>query len=154
MLVKTIAWHRQGDKPLSEPMMDSLLTHICVIRPQWVKMSSTGCQTSYSGFNVFGMLPTHCHRNVTFWTLFRKELRNNPQIHPSSSSYLPRDRLNHDDVIKWKHFRVTGLLRGKINGHRWIPRTKTGDTELTKSWVKTGDADDSRRHISLIMTAL
>ena len=26
-----------GDKPLSEPMMVSLLTHICVTRPQWVK---------------------------------------------------------------------------------------------------------------------
>ena len=33
-LVQTIAWHRPGDKPLSEPMMVSLLTHICVTRPQ------------------------------------------------------------------------------------------------------------------------
>ena len=32
-----MAWRRSGDKPLSEPMMDSLLTHICVTRPQWVK---------------------------------------------------------------------------------------------------------------------
>ena len=31
-----MAWHRRGDKPLSEPMMISLLTHICVTRPQWV----------------------------------------------------------------------------------------------------------------------
>ena len=31
-----MAWRRPGDKPLSEPMMDSLLTHICVTRPQWV----------------------------------------------------------------------------------------------------------------------
>ena len=29
------AWCRSGDKPLSEPMMDNLLTHICVTRPQW-----------------------------------------------------------------------------------------------------------------------
>ena len=35
-LVQIIAWRRPGDKPLSEPMMVSLLTHICVIRPQWV----------------------------------------------------------------------------------------------------------------------
>ena len=27
-----------GAKPLSEPMMVSLLTHICVTRPQWVKI--------------------------------------------------------------------------------------------------------------------
>ena len=35
-LVQIMAWRRAGDKPLSEPMMVSLLTHICVTRPQWV----------------------------------------------------------------------------------------------------------------------
>ena len=29
-------WFRSGDKPLSEPMMVSLLTDICVTWPQWV----------------------------------------------------------------------------------------------------------------------
>ena len=33
-LVQVMAWRRPGDKPLSEPMMDSLPTHICVTRPQ------------------------------------------------------------------------------------------------------------------------
>ena len=36
-LVQIMAWRRPGDKPLSEPMTVSLLTHICVTRPQWVK---------------------------------------------------------------------------------------------------------------------
>ena len=40
-LVQIMAWHRPGDKPLSEPMMISLLTHICVTRPQWVKQYIT-----------------------------------------------------------------------------------------------------------------
>ena len=35
-LVQIMAWCRSGDKPLSEPMMVSLSTHICVTRPQWV----------------------------------------------------------------------------------------------------------------------
>ena len=35
-LVQIMAWRRPGDKPLSEPMMVRLLTHICVIRPQWL----------------------------------------------------------------------------------------------------------------------
>ena len=35
-LVQIMAWRRSGDKPLSESMMASLLTHICVTRPQWV----------------------------------------------------------------------------------------------------------------------
>ena len=33
-LVQIMAWRRSGDKPLSEPMMVSLLTHICVTRSQ------------------------------------------------------------------------------------------------------------------------
>ena len=36
-LVQIMAWCRPGDKPLSETMMVSLPTHICVARPQWVK---------------------------------------------------------------------------------------------------------------------
>ena len=36
-LVKIMAWRRPGDKPLSEPMMVSLLTYIWVTRPEWVK---------------------------------------------------------------------------------------------------------------------
>ena len=39
-LVQIMAWHRPGDKPLSEPVMVSLLTHICVTRPQWVNVKS------------------------------------------------------------------------------------------------------------------
>ena len=39
-LVRIMVWRRPGDKPLSEPMMDSLPTHICVIRPQWVNAIS------------------------------------------------------------------------------------------------------------------
>ena len=35
-LVRIMAWRRPGDKPLSEPVMVSLLTHICGTRPQWV----------------------------------------------------------------------------------------------------------------------
>ena len=35
-LVRIMAWRLSGDRPLSEPRMVSLLTHICVTRPQWV----------------------------------------------------------------------------------------------------------------------
>ena len=37
-LVQIMAWHRLGDKPLSEPIMSILLMHICVTLPQWVKI--------------------------------------------------------------------------------------------------------------------
>ena len=38
-----MASRRPGDKPLSEPRMESLLTHICVTRPQWVNMQMIWC---------------------------------------------------------------------------------------------------------------
>ena len=42
-LVQIMARRRPGDKPLSEPMMVRLPTHICVTRPQWVnKMGPWG----------------------------------------------------------------------------------------------------------------
>ena len=40
-LVQIMAWRRSGDKPLIEPMVVSLLTHICVTRPQWVKFDTS-----------------------------------------------------------------------------------------------------------------
>ena len=36
-LVQIMAWRWSGDRPLSEPTMASLLMHICITRPQWVK---------------------------------------------------------------------------------------------------------------------
>ena len=41
LVVKLMAWHRPGDKPLSKPMMVSLRTHICVTRPQCVKTTQS-----------------------------------------------------------------------------------------------------------------
>ena len=71
-LVQILAWRRSGGTPLSEPMMVSLLTHICVTRPQWFKWTlddlgalqwhnlsiirsqisncATICATAYSGW--------------------------------------------------------------------------------------------------------
>ena len=43
-----MAWRRPGDKPLSGPMMVSLLTHICVTRPQWVNVGNEPIVSSAS----------------------------------------------------------------------------------------------------------
>ena len=42
--VQIMAWRRSGDKPLSGPMMVSLLTHVCVTRPHCVK---TACDNDH-----------------------------------------------------------------------------------------------------------
>ena len=46
-LFQIMAWRRPGDKPLSEPMMVSLTTHVCVTRPQWVKNMAWCCCVLY-----------------------------------------------------------------------------------------------------------
>ena len=50
-LVQIKAWRRPGDKPLSEPMMVRLPTHICVTRPQWVN----NCIQSFNLWTSFWM---------------------------------------------------------------------------------------------------
>ena len=60
-----MAWRCPGDKPLYKPMMVSLLTHICVTRPQWVKYSSlkTTTLTENSKGNLWGAVQSieFCH---------------------------------------------------------------------------------------------
>ena len=42
-LVQVMAWRRPGDKPLSEPMVVRLPTHMYVTRPQWVNRQFYWC---------------------------------------------------------------------------------------------------------------
>ena len=51
-LVWIMAWRRPGDKPLSEPMMVRLPTHICVTRPQWVKVLSVFSRDLFQIFTI------------------------------------------------------------------------------------------------------
>ena len=50
--------------------------------------------------------------------------------------------LKHDDVIKWKHFRVTGPLCGEFTGHRRILLTKASSAEL---WCNFFDLQLNKR---------
>ena len=50
-LVQIMAWRHPGDKPLSEPMLVSWLTHICITWPQWVN-PETFCPL---------LVANHCH---------------------------------------------------------------------------------------------
>ena len=65
-----MAWHRPGDKPLSEPMMLILLTHICASRPQWVKLYIQGSSSSTffqaSDMSEYHRLAIFCI-NVSGW---------------------------------------------------------------------------------------
>ena len=67
-LVQIMAWHPSGDKPLSEPMMVSLLTHICVTRPQWVKCH---CRAQ-NKIQFYEILPEVKHTDIRTSTLHHK----------------------------------------------------------------------------------
>ena len=85
-LVQIMAWRRPGDKPLSEPMMLSLLTLICVTRPQWViKMNSC----------IYVFLSTPYQQNKThtpwFWGFYNYAWRNGSlESFLKGSVYSPR----------------------------------------------------------------
>ena len=51
-LVQIMAWRRSGDKPLSEPMIVSLLTNICGARPQWVNLPRLLASTYLSHMKI------------------------------------------------------------------------------------------------------
>ena len=57
---------------------------------------------------------------------------------------------NHD-VIKWKHFRVTGHLCGDFTGHRWKGRWRGAlmfsfICAWINGWVNNGEAGDLSHH--------
>ena len=52
-LVHIMTWRRPGDKLLSEPLILSLLTHICVTRPQCVSLGSICCSSVNNFYAVF-----------------------------------------------------------------------------------------------------
>ena len=56
-LFRIMAWRRPGDKPLSEPMMVSSLTHICVTRPQWVNSAAIFYKRRLIIMNCLQFLP-------------------------------------------------------------------------------------------------
>ena len=62
-LVQIIAWHLPGDKSLSEPMMVSLPTHICVIQPQWVKTAGPALE-GFINHNITGISQ---HNHIQYW---------------------------------------------------------------------------------------
>ena len=69
-LVPIMAWRRPGDKPLSEPMMVSLPTHICVTQPQWVKQSMALFSCYYFLPNLYATGSYFFLSNFIFWYCF------------------------------------------------------------------------------------
>ena len=85
-LVQKMAWHRPADTPLSEPMMVSLLTHICVTRPLWVKQlkaSKTPDWTVEYEIMLLGQIPfsTNSKMIMNFNPQFQNDYHSRPISH-------------------------------------------------------------------------
>ena len=106
-LVQIMAWCRLGDKPLSEPMLVCLLTHICVTRPQWVNVD----------MDKLSKLLALCEGN--------------PQVNirvPHKSPTVLRFSIQYDDYIEnicsTRTYTLTDIYKGPVyiiticDGHR------------------------------------
>ena len=82
-LVQVMAWRRPGGKPLSEPMMVRLPTHMCVTLPQSVKSLSKNTVAANTvgvinqDINLFHLSICYikvCHWYVT-WTIYTYQIK-------------------------------------------------------------------------------
>ena len=110
-LVQIMAWCRPGDKPLSEPMLVFVPTHICVTRPQWVKR-------------------TWHDRHGTLIHAMTSQRASNAEIMIVCPSWNHKtSEINHEKFawliihVLWfpwwrgnYHFRITGSLWGESTG--------------------------------------
>ena len=60
-----MAWCRPGDKPSSELMMVSLVMHICVTRPHWVKKAWKATCAQLNMFLIVEIWHVHMHEWVS-----------------------------------------------------------------------------------------
>ena len=92
-----MAWRRPGNKPLSELMMVSLLTHICVTQSQWV---------NYSGISLF-----HHWKGLTYDVIHNQGI-------PSARVYEHRPYDKHIYEL-WKSICTLGVVTLPLTEAIW-----------------------------------
>ena len=97
-LVQIMAWRWPGDKPLSEPTIIKLLTHICIPQPQWVKakeivkkyweFSFEPCSCSHMklSYSTIGFIVHYYTNEIIFFHRIRVPL---PSLSYQSSDIVP-----------------------------------------------------------------
>ena len=93
-LVQIMAWRRPGDKPFSEPMIVSLLTHTCVTRPQWVNADKCNLQITRGHLSI--KMPSYQYRH--------SHSHNN---HYNGNPYLERTSLYWDRAQDLSQYTMT-----------------------------------------------
>ena len=114
-LVQIMARCRPGDKPLSEPMMIILLTHICVTRPQWIKCLCATLQWRHNERDgVSNDQPHDCLLNH----LFRRRSKKTSKLcvtglsegnSPVTGEFPAQRASNAENVSIWWRHHVSGV---------------------------------------------
>ena len=162
VLVQIMAWRRPDDKPLSEPMMVSLPTHVCVIRPQWVNLlrPNDNMLNAVLPRNAFVrcLQAKFTRSNIDWSWVIVANCLNMHDENASNMLFNLRTRpqyVKHDDVIKWKHFPrywplVRGIHRSSVNsphkGQLRGPLMFSLICAWINGWVNNCEAGDLRRH--------
>ena len=101
--VQIMAWHQLSDKPLCEPIMVNLLTHLCITRSQWVKFLNQVNITrasSHPDDNQTRRSNTHlqCQDDVNITSINR--LVDKPTT--NNSEKLQQQQKKHNINLDWK----------------------------------------------------
>ena len=126
-LLQIMAWRRPDDKPLSEPMMVNLLTHTCVIRPQWVNVRSPV---------IFQSIRTK--EKLKCWAYFWACCYDNQEL---VSLSVIGDHF-HDS---WRPKLMVILDWGRYNFFTWSD---------TWSWISQPDSHERFRYFEILIDAL
>ena len=131
-----MAWRRPGDKPLSEPVMENLLKHICVTRPQWVnRLSQEDSLWHCTGHSWWR------HQMETISALLTLCAGNSPVPVNSPHKGQWRGALMFSLIYTWINDWVNKRETGDLRRHRGhydviVMYIKTTATSRTGSWFK------------------
>ena len=119
-LVSIMAWCRPGDKPLSEPMMASLLTHICVATVLLL------CHTLATRTNGKVLIIWNISHSKNFFHFYL-----------NSWSFVPRAPIKNKHMVQVMAWRWTGLwqsiIRTNFDPVHWHIYALSGLNELIAS---------------------
>ena len=96
-----MAWCRPGDKPLSDPLMVIVVTHICVTWPQWVK--SLGQRDAYMHYQPWPSLV-----QIMAFHMFGTKPLSEPMLYHCQVN--PSEQTSVKMYSKLKHFHSTKCI--------------------------------------------
>ena len=148
VLGQIMAWRRPYDKPLSKPMVVSLLTHICVNRPLWVNMIylSIFSGSFHWHWAIYDFFPVRMkyscknnrpvlnNNNTAKFEPLRWRHNGNDGVSNHQPHHCLLNRLFGCRSKKASKLRVTGLCAGNSPGTGEFPAQMASNAENVSIW--------------------